>query len=133
MFSFCGFGTLGVVHSSERDADFVAEATSHPSGAGFSRSWSADVDSRLGAQVTANFQFTPEFYVRVGRIPAELSGRRLSKGGIRESVGAPAHRGLQPRSRHDERRRGRELSARRGRVREHAAAHDASVRVVLTP
>ena len=99
MFSFRGFGTLGIVHSSEKDADFVANSSSQPSGAGFSRGWSADVDSRLGAQVTANFtakisavvqivseqradgtytphvewanlkyQFTPEFYVRVGRI-----------------------------------------------------------------
>jgi Gram-negative porin len=99
MFSFSGFGTLGLVHSSEPNADFVASSTSQASGAGFSRSWSADVDSRLGAQVTANFttqisavlqviseqrydntytphvewlnvkyQFTPDFYVRIGRI-----------------------------------------------------------------
>jgi hypothetical protein len=98
MFSFSGFGTLGLVHSSERNADFVADFY-QPSGAGFSRDWSADLDSRLGAQVTANFttrisavlqviseqnaddtytphvewanlkyQFTPDFSVRVGRI-----------------------------------------------------------------
>lgn len=98
MFSFSGFGTLGVVHSSEQNADFGAN-TLQSSGAGFSRSWSADVDSRLGAQVTADFttqisavvqviseqrndntytphvewanvkyRFTPDLYVRVGRI-----------------------------------------------------------------
>jgi Gram-negative porin len=98
MFTFSGFGTLGLVHSSEPNADFVANAF-QPSGAGFSRGWSADVDSRLGAQVTANFtpqisamvqviaelrddntytpdvewanvkyRFTPDFSVRVGRI-----------------------------------------------------------------
>jgi opacity protein-like surface antigen len=98
MFTFSGFGTLGLVHSSEQNADFVANFF-QPSGAGFSHSWSADVDSRLGAQVTANFtprisamvqaiaelrddgtyspevewanvkyRFTPDFYIRLGRI-----------------------------------------------------------------
>jgi hypothetical protein len=98
MFSFSGFGTLGVVHSGEKNADFVGNSF-QPSGAGFSRAWSADVDSRLGAQVTANFttqisavvqviseqrfdntyiphvewanvkyRFTPDLYIRVGRI-----------------------------------------------------------------
>jgi hypothetical protein len=97
--SFSGFGTLGLVHSSEGNADFVASSTSQASGAGFSHNWSADVDSRLGVQVTADFstrisavvqviseenadntylphvewlnvkyRFTPDFYVRVGRI-----------------------------------------------------------------
>lgn len=98
MFSISGFGTLGLVHSSDPNADFVADFY-QPNGAGLSRAWSADVDSRLGAQVTANFtnrisavlqvvseqradgtytpqvewanlkyQFTPDLYVRVGRI-----------------------------------------------------------------
>jgi hypothetical protein len=98
MFSFSGFGTLGVVHSSEDGADFAASEL-QPNGAGYTRSWSPDVDSRLGAQVTAQFtpqltamlqviseqnadntftphvewanvsyQLTPEFSVRVGRI-----------------------------------------------------------------
>lgn len=98
MFSFSGFGTLGLVHSSEPYADFVGNSL-QPNGAGFSREWSADVDSRLGVQVTGNFtkhisvvlqvvaeqrydgtynphvewlnvkyQFTPDFFVRVGRI-----------------------------------------------------------------
>lgn len=57
MFSFSGFGTLGVVHSSEDKADFTASFFK-PNGAGYSRSWSADVDSLIGGQLTANF--TPQ-------------------------------------------------------------------------
>jgi hypothetical protein len=53
-FSFAGFGTLSAVHSSERNADFTATFF-QPNGAGATRRWSGDVDSRLGAQVTANF------------------------------------------------------------------------------
>jgi hypothetical protein len=98
MFSFSGFGTLGVVHSSEDDADFTSSRLK-PNGAGYTRAWSPAVDSTAGAQVTANFtpqlsavlqiiaeqnydntyiphvewanikyQFTPEVSVRVGRI-----------------------------------------------------------------
>src|SRR5687768_14877264 len=43
MFSFSGFGTLGLTHSSEDDAEFVAHKL-QPSGAGHSQNWSADVD-----------------------------------------------------------------------------------------
>jgi hypothetical protein len=57
MFSFSAFGTLGVVHSSEDRADFTASPL-QPNGAGYTRPWSPDVDSRVGAQVTA--QFTPQ-------------------------------------------------------------------------
>jgi hypothetical protein len=98
MFSFAGFGTLGVVHSSEHDADFTSSSFK-PTGAGYSHNWSADVDSLLAAQVTANvtsqlsavlqivaeqnvddtyrphvewanikYQVTPDFSVRAGRI-----------------------------------------------------------------
>jgi hypothetical protein len=98
MLSFSGFGTLGVVHSSEERADF-SESGLNPNGAGFTREWSPDVDSRIGAQVNANltsrisavlqvlseqnfdntysphvewanirYQFTPDAGVRVGRI-----------------------------------------------------------------
>jgi hypothetical protein len=98
MFSFSGFGTLGLVHSSEETADFTASQL-QPNGAGYTHSWSPDVDSRLGAQATAHFtpqlsamlqviseqssddtyrpqvewaniayQLTSEFSVRVGRI-----------------------------------------------------------------
>ena len=54
IFSFSGFGTLGLIHSNEDDADFTANIL-QPSGAGYTRAWSPDVDSRLGAQVTAQF------------------------------------------------------------------------------
>lgn len=48
---FHGFGTLGLVHSSEDQADFVADLV-RPEGPGFSREWSAASDSRLGLQLT---------------------------------------------------------------------------------
>jgi len=98
MFSFSGFGTLGVVHSSEHEADFTSSVF-QPNGAGHSRSWSPDVDSLIAAQVTATvtprfsavlqvlseqnydgsyrphvewanvkYQFTPDLSIRVGRI-----------------------------------------------------------------
>ncbi len=97
MFSFSGFGTLGVVHSSENRADF-ATSPLQANGAGYSRQWSPDVDSRIGAQVIATvspklsgvlqivseqnfdgtywprvewaniqYRFTPDFSVRLGR------------------------------------------------------------------
>jgi hypothetical protein len=97
MFSFSGFGTLGVVHSTESQADFSANIF-QDNGAGYTRSWSPGVDSRIGAQVIATvspelsavlqlvseqnsdgtywprvewanikYQFTPDFSVRVGR------------------------------------------------------------------
>jgi hypothetical protein len=98
IFSLRGFGTLGVVHSSDDQADYVANGM-QPKGAGFTDSWSATPDSKLGLQVSAQFtgslsavvqavsqyqadgtyrpdlewanikfQVTPEFDVRAGRI-----------------------------------------------------------------
>ena len=98
IFSFSGYGTLGVAHSSERNADYTA-TNFQPNGAGYTRAWSPDVDSRIAGQVTADFDqhwsavvqvvveqrwdnsytpqvewanvryaFSPEFSVRVGRI-----------------------------------------------------------------
>jgi opacity protein-like surface antigen len=98
IFSFDGFGTLGVAHSSENKADFLANDL-QGTGAGRGRAWSPDVDSRIGAQLTARFTpqlsgvlqivseqrydtsytprvewgnikyaFTPDLSVRVGRI-----------------------------------------------------------------
>jgi len=97
MFSLSSFGTVGIVHSSEKNADFTSSIYK-PNGAGHTRNWDADVDSLVGAQLTANFtsqlsavvqviseqryddsyrpglewanfkyQFTPDFSVRVGR------------------------------------------------------------------
>src|ERR1700692_321141 len=57
MFSLSGFGTLGVVHSSEDKADFTSTIFK-PNGAGYSHDWSAAVDSLIAAQVTAHF--TPQ-------------------------------------------------------------------------
>jgi|CXWL01.1.fsa_nt_gi hypothetical protein len=97
-FTFEGYGTLGLVHSSEGEADFLGSLLlAH--GAGHSRSWSPEVDSRIGAQLTANlsprlsavvqvlveqrfdgnytphlewanlqYQLTPDASVRLGRI-----------------------------------------------------------------
>jgi len=54
MFSLRGFGTLGVVHSSDDQADYVANGM-QPKGAGFTDSWSATPDSKLGIQVSVQF------------------------------------------------------------------------------
>lgn len=45
-----GFGTLGAVYSGEREADFTSSVL-RGDGAGHTRAWSPDVDSRLGAQL----------------------------------------------------------------------------------
>lgn len=51
-FSIHGFGTLSVVHSSERHADYITGLLM-PDGPGYSRAWSLDPDSRVGAQLSA--------------------------------------------------------------------------------
>lgn len=53
MFSFSGFGTLGIVHNSEDQADFATDFD--PDGAGFTDRWSANPDTRVGLQVDARF------------------------------------------------------------------------------
>jgi len=98
MFSFSGFGTLGVTHSSEKNADFIPTFYQQ-NGVGGTRNWDFNTDSKIAAQVTANFTsqwsavlqviseqrydnsyvplvewanlkyaFTPDFSVRVGRV-----------------------------------------------------------------
>jgi hypothetical protein len=54
MFSFSGFGTAGLVRSSEDQADFT-ENQLQANGAGHTRQWSPTVDSRLGLQLTGHF------------------------------------------------------------------------------
>jgi len=49
---FNGYGTLGLVHSNENQADFVADIFD-PEGAGHSSYLSPEVDSRLGLQLNA--------------------------------------------------------------------------------
>jgi len=56
-FVFSGFGTVGEVHSSDHSADF-ANSVLQPNGAGFTRNWSATVDSRIGGQLFA--RISPE-------------------------------------------------------------------------
>jgi len=100
--SVSGFGTIGAVHASLRDADFTA-TTMHPDGAGLTRRWSTDVDTNLGMQLDARlnrrwsavlqvvseqgadnsyrprvewanikYQATPELALRAGRIALPL-------------------------------------------------------------
>lgn len=97
-FVFNAYGTLGAVHSSEDEADFV-KTLGQTRGAGASRSVDFGADSRLGLQLTATlssrltavaqivsdqsfdnsytpyfewanfkYDFTPDFSVRAGRI-----------------------------------------------------------------
>jgi hypothetical protein len=54
MFRVGGFGTMGVVRSSEDRADFTT-SISEATGAGYTNQWSAGVDSLLGLQVTGTF------------------------------------------------------------------------------
>lgn len=96
--SFDGFGTLGLVYTNERHADFVGNLFARR-GAGHSGRISPEVDSRVGFQVTGEFTpaltgivqvvseqnydgtytprlewanlkyaFTPEFDMRIGRM-----------------------------------------------------------------
>jgi hypothetical protein len=97
MFSLHGFGTLGVVYSDARDADFVGSPF-QPNGAGYSQAIAPGVDSKVGLQLGAqftgklsaivqvvsqhlydntwrpqlewanlNYKFMPEFSIRLGR------------------------------------------------------------------
>ena len=54
-YSFNGFGTAGVVHSSDSQADFTVNFK-QPTGAGFTHSWSVTPDSKLGAQLTGSYR-----------------------------------------------------------------------------
>lgn len=58
MFSFSGYGTAGLSHTTENQADFTSNVLK-ASGVGSSGNWSGDVDSRFGVQLTANF--SPQF------------------------------------------------------------------------
>lgn len=75
MLSFSGFGTLGVVHSSERLADFT-NGTLKATGAGFTDEWSAGVDSTLGAQVVATI--TPQLSATVQIVSEQLTDNSYS-------------------------------------------------------
>lgn len=77
-FWFDAYGTLGLVYSSEDQADFVGNLF-QPEGAGHSREVSHKVDSRLGLQVTA--QFTP----RVSGV-VQVVTEQESDGDVRPSI-----------------------------------------------
>lgn len=49
-----GYGTLGVAHSNERNADYTSSVLRY-SGAGKTNAWSPDVDSHVGAQIDVSF------------------------------------------------------------------------------
>lgn len=97
-FTFGGFGSLGVSHSSMRLGDYTLDSTM-PKGAGLSDDWSTGNDSRIAGHLAAKFTpkvsavlqvvseyhtpntyqpeiewanvkyaFTPDAYIRVGRI-----------------------------------------------------------------
>jgi hypothetical protein len=68
VFTFSGFGTLGLVHSSDHNADFTDNLL-EPNGAGYTHPWAADVDSKLGAQVSA--QLTSQFSMMLQVISQE--------------------------------------------------------------
>jgi hypothetical protein len=53
-YSFNAFGTAGVVHSSDDQADFTTNFK-QPAGAGFTHAWSVTTDSKVGAQLTGTF------------------------------------------------------------------------------
>ncbi len=97
MFSYAGFGTAGLVHSDQKNSDYIRNIRK-PNGAGHTRAWSPAVDSDLGLQLMFNrndlsavvqviseqrwngsykpevewaniqYAFTPNFSARVGRI-----------------------------------------------------------------
>ena len=52
--TFSSYGTLGVIHSGEDNADYLVDAY-QSNGAGRTREWSAAADTRLGVQMTAKF------------------------------------------------------------------------------
>lgn len=95
---FAGYGSAGLVHSSEKQADFTSNVI-NPGRAGYSKSYSYDVDSRIAGQINyeshaawsavlqvisernldkdftprvewANirYRYSPELSVRIGRI-----------------------------------------------------------------
>jgi hypothetical protein len=63
-FTFGGYGTAGVVYSDEEQADYQVDQFK-PNGPGATRRWSADVDSRLGLQATAQVTNTITAVIQV--------------------------------------------------------------------
>jgi opacity protein-like surface antigen len=55
IFQFHAYGTADVVHSSQSEADFVSSSSQQTQGAGYTKSWSPDVDSKLAVQLNGHF------------------------------------------------------------------------------
>jgi len=53
IFQLHAYGTLGVVHSNQDQADFVSSFSQQPQGAGHTHSWAYDVDSKAAVQLDA--------------------------------------------------------------------------------
>ncbi len=53
IFQLHAYGTLGVVHSNNDQADFVSSFSQQPQGAGYTHSWAYDVDSKAAVQLDA--------------------------------------------------------------------------------
>jgi hypothetical protein len=53
IFQLHAYGTFGVVHSSQDQADFVSSFSQQPQGAGHTHSWAYDVDSKAAVQLDA--------------------------------------------------------------------------------
>lgn len=75
--TFSGFGTVGVVHSDEKAADFTASAMK-AGGAGRSAAWSRHVDSTLGAQL--DFTFSPRWSAVVQVVSEQRLDRSYAPG-----------------------------------------------------
>jgi hypothetical protein len=63
-FTFSGYGTLGAVRSDNDQVDYQVDLF-RPDGPGRSDEWSAKVDSRVGAQVSASFTPTLSAVIQV--------------------------------------------------------------------
>jgi len=63
-FKFSGYGTVGVAHSDNNQADYLIDEFK-PNGPGYTHNWSADVDSRLGLQFSAQLTSTISAVVQV--------------------------------------------------------------------
>ncbi|MEJ0098954.1 MAG: hypothetical protein WDO12_04105 [Pseudomonadota bacterium] len=64
LFAFNAFGTFGIAHSSEGQADFTRNILV-PHGTGASQKWSPKVDSVLGGQIAVHFTSTLSAVVQV--------------------------------------------------------------------
>jgi len=75
-YSLSGVGTVGLVHSSEDQADYTNRHWYKPSGAGHTHNhnWSTDLDSHLGLQLDA--KFTPQRTAVLQVMQAEGSSTR---------------------------------------------------------